>query len=416
VRIAARLGALPSLSTAAFDAQIARIRAQGVDVISLAPFDPDLPPPPKVVEALIEATQGAGHRHSSQRLQPALRAAIAHWYHGRFMASLNPQNQVLPLNGTKEGLGYMPWLVADPGDVVLVPDPGYRLYSLAASIAGAAVVHVPLLSEHDFLPDLKAIPAETAARARLFFLNYPNNPTAAVAPAQFYHDLVAFAKHYQIVVCQDMAVSEIMYDNFRTLSFLEIPGAIDVGVEFHSLSITFNMTGYRAGMAVGNAKLIEALANLKGVIGATLPSAIQRAAIAAYDTTPPEWFHQRNQIYQRRRDLVLATLERIGMRARKPKASPFIWASVPMGTTSEALATTLLNDTGVWIMPGSGFGARGEGYLRISLTVPDDRLEEAMRRLEGWSEHQRQSSAHVPETLEAPPEPEKEEQNGPLGT
>lgn len=414
MQLAARLRVLPPLSAGESDRLIAQQRAQGVDVISLASTSPDLPPPPRVVDALVRDGKGqTAYRHSSYLGQPALRASIARWYNTRFKHSLNPKNEVLPINGTKEGLGFVPWIVCNPGDVVLVPDPSYRLYEQAAGLAGAAVVSVPLLSEEDFLPDLRAIPPATAAHARLLYINYPNNPTGAVAPARFYHDVVAFAKQYDVVVCQDMAFSEIAYDGFRPLSFLEIPGAMDVGIEFHSCSMTYNMLGYRVAMAVGNPRLIEALTGLKGVVGASLSDVIQHAAIAALDTTP-DWLQQRNQIYQRRRDRLVPALERVGLRARKPKAAPFIWAAVPGGRTSLEFATQLLQGRGVWVQPGSAFGSRGEGYVRASLMVPDDRLDEAVRRLERADDPAPDGAGDPPAERQAPDEQEEDE-HGSLG-
>lgn len=414
MQLAARLRVLPSLSAGEADRLIAQQRARGVDVISLASTIPDLPPPPKVVEALAQDGKAqTAYRHSSYLGQPALRASIARWYNTRFKHSLNPKNEVLPINGTKEGLGFVPWIVCNPGDVVLVPDPSYRLYEQAAELVGATVVPVPLLSEDDFLPDLKAIPPATASRARLLYINYPNNPTGAVAPARFYHDVVAFAKQYDVVVCQDMAFSEISYEGFRPLSFLEIPGAMDVGIEFHSCSMTYNMMGYRVAMAVGNPRLIEALTGLKSVVGASLPDVIQRAAIVALDTTTPDWLQQRNQVYQRRRDRLVPALERVGLRARRPKATPFIWASVPGGQTSLEFATQLLRERGVWLQPGTAFGSRGEGYARASLMVPDERLDEVVRRLEQADEA---AADLAGEPAEEPVAGEKEEgEHGSLG-
>lgn len=420
MQLAARLRALPTASSGEVDRLLAQQRAQGVDVISLAGINPDLPPPPRVVEMLAEASRAdAAHRLVSSRGLPTFRAAIARWYNTRFKLSLNPHNEVVPINGAREGLSYVPWLVANPGDIVLIPDPGYRLYGVAAELSGARVVSIPLLSEHDFLPDLKAIPQEVAARARLLFLNYPNNPTGATAPARFYHDVVAFAKQYDVVVCQDMAFSEVAFDNTRLLSLLEIPGAMDVAIEFHSFSVTYNMSGYRVGMAVGNQKLIEALSNLKAVMGATLPTMIQRAAITALESTTPEWFQARNQVYARRRDRVVTALETAGLRVGKPKATPCLWASVPAGQTSLGFATDLLAATGVWVMPGSSFGPHGEGFVRVSLTVPDDRLGEAMLRI--VTQLARPAAQAVLLAGERPlPTPvmmerEKEAQHGPLG-
>ena len=306
---------------------------------------------------------------------------MAAWYERRFKVSLSPNQELLPLNGARVGLASIPMLVTDPGDVVLVPDPGYPLYAVAARFAGARPVAIPLRSDGGFLPDLAAIPAAVADRSRLLYLNYPNSPTGAIASASFYHEVVAFAKRHDLVVCQDMSFAGVAFDGYRALSFLEIPGAIEVGIEIHSLAIAFNMAGYGVGVLLGNRQVVAAMGQVQATLGAPLPEPIQRVARAAFEATPPDWFQERDEIYRRRRDLVVRTLAQVGLVAELPKATPSVWASLPAGQTAEEYATGLLKDCGVWVLPGSRFGAGGEGYVRVSLTVPDDPLREAMRRI-----------------------------------
>jgi LL-diaminopimelate aminotransferase len=310
-----------------------------------------------------------------------LRAAMAAWYERRFKVSLSPNQHVVPLNGARTGLAAIPMLVTNPGDVVLVPDPGYPLYAAAAQFAGATAAPIPLRSDGGFLPDLAAIPAAATDRARLLYLNYPNSPTGAIAPASFYHEVVALARRHNLVVCQDMSFAGVSYEGYRPLSFLEIPGALDVGVEVHSLSIAFNMPGYGIGVLLGNRQLVEAMGRVQAVLGAPLPEPIQHAARAAVDATPPDWFQRRDVIYRDRRDLVVRTLAQVGLVTELPKATPCVWAALPAGQAAEEYAAGLLKDCGVWVLPGTRFGRQGEGYVRISLTVPDDRLHAAMRRV-----------------------------------
>jgi LL-diaminopimelate aminotransferase len=380
-RLANRIQTLPPYLFAEIDRRINEKRAQGVDVISLGIGDPDLPTPDHVVEALCAAARvAANHRYPDNYGLPALKAAIAKWYQERFLISVDAQKEVLPLIGSKEGIAHIAWALLDPGDIALVPSPGYPVYQIGTLLANARPYLMPLEEKNGFLPDLQAIPEEVASQAKLMWINYPNNPTSAVAPADFFHDVVAFAKQYNLVVCHDAAYTEVAFDGYRPLSFLEIPGARDVGIEFHSFSKTYNMTGWRIGMAVGNEELIEGLGRLKTNIDSGIFNAVQYAAIEALKT-PQSWIAERNAIYQRRRDLVLQTLAKMGVRAQKPLAGLYVWAAVPDGMSSVEYAMRVLDATGVVITPGVGFGKHGEGYFRISLTTPDDRLEEALHRL-----------------------------------
>jgi len=379
---ARRIAELPPYLFAEVDRRIAEKRAQGHDVISLGIGDPDLPTPEHIVRVLEEtARQPANHRYPDYYGLPELRVAIADWYRARFGVTLDANAEVLPLIGSKEGIAHLATAWVDPGDLVLVPDPGYPVYSIGTMLANGEVYWLPLQADRGFLPDLKAIPAEVAQRARVLWIGYPNNPTAAVAPLEFFEEVVDFAWQHGILVCHDNAYSEVAYEGYRAPSFLQVDGAREIGIEFHSLSKTYNMTGWRIGMVVGNRTAIEALGRVKTNVDSGIFQAVQYAGIAALrgDQT---WLVERNLHYQRRRDAVLATLERIGLAAPKPLASLYVWGPVPAGTKSVDFSLRLLDETAVWITPGVGFGPAGEGFFRISLTTPDDRLEEALGRLE----------------------------------
>jgi LL-diaminopimelate aminotransferase len=379
---ARRIAELPPYLFAEVDRRIAEKRAQGHDVISLGIGDPDLPTPEHIVRALEEtAEQPANHRYPDYYGLRELRVAIAEWYAGRFGVALDADAEVLPLIGSKEGIAHLATAWVDPGDLVLVPDPGYPVYSIGTMLANGEVYWLPLRADHGFLPDLKAIPADVARRARVLWIGYPNNPTAAVAPLEFFRDVVDFAWEHGILVCHDNAYSEVAYDGYRAPSFLQVDGAREIGIEFHSLSKTYNMTGWRIGMVVGNRTAIEALGRVKTNVDSGIFQPVQYAGIAALrgDQT---WLAGRNLHYQRRRDAVLATLSRIGLAAPTPRASLYVWGPVPAGTKSVDFSLRLLDETAVWMTPGVGFGPAGEGYFRISLTTPDDRLEEALARLE----------------------------------
>ena len=382
LRGARRIAELPPYLFAEVDRRIAEKRAQGFDVISLGIGDPDLPTPAHVVRALQEsAEQPANHRYPDYYGLRDLRVAVADWYHGRFGVELDPDAEVLPLIGSKEGVAHLPTAWVDPGDLVLVPDPGYPVYSIGTLLANGEVYWLPLLAERNFLPDLQAIPRHVAQQARVLWLNYPNNPTAAVAPLGFFREVVDFAWEHGILVCHDNAYSEVAYDGYRAPSFLEVDGAREVGVEFHSLSKTYNMTGWRIGMVVGNRVAIEALGRVKTNVDSGVFQAVQYAAIEAL-RGDQSWLEGRNQHYQRRRDAVLVTLRRMGIDAPVPRASLYVGGLAPAGTQSVDFSLRLLDEAAVWLTPGVGFGPAGEGYFRISLTTPDDRLQEALARLE----------------------------------
>ena len=386
MRTAKRIEELPPYLFVEISRKIAEKRAKGEDVISLAIGDPDIPTPPHVIGRLCQAAQDPkNHRYPESEGLPEFRRAIAQWYENRFGVALDPDREVLPLIGAKEGIGHIALCFIDPGDIALVPDPAYPVYSIGTMFAGGSSHYMPLREENDFLPDLESIPPDIAQKAKILWINYPNNPTAAVASLDFFEQVVAFAKKYDIAVCHDGPYTEVAFDGYRPVSFLEAPGAKDVGVEFHSLSKSYNMTGWRVGMVVGNAKIIDALTRVKSNLDSGIPQAIQYAAIEAL-TGPQDCIEEHNAIYQRRRDLLLKTLNRIGLRARPPRASLYIWAKVPEGDTSIGFATTLLEEAGIVVTPGIGYGRGGEGYIRLSLTVPDGRFEEAVARLTAWHE------------------------------
>jgi LL-diaminopimelate aminotransferase len=382
IRAARRIQNLPPYLFAEVDRRIAEKRAAGFDVISLGIGDPDLPSPPHVVEAAQAAVADPRrHRYPDYYGLPEFRRAIARWYEARFEVTLDPDKEVVPLIGSKEGIAHIATAFVDPGDTVLVPDPGYPVYSIGTLLANGEPYLLPLRAENGFLPDLDAIPAEVADRARILWINYPNNPTAAVAPMEFFERAVAFGRRHNLLVCHDNAYSDVAYDGYQAPSLLQVPGAMDVGVEFHSLSKTYNMTGWRTGMMVGNRVAVEALGRVKTNVDSGIFDAIQIASIAALEGHPA-WVTERNARFQARRDAVIGTLRKIGIDAPSPKASLYIWAPVPGGQRSVDFCLRVLDDAAVWITPGVGFGPNGEGYFRISLTVPDHRLTEALERLE----------------------------------
>ena len=384
MQLARRIERLPPYLFVEISRKIAEKRAQGVDVISFGIGDPDIPTPPHVIDALVEAARDpASHRYPETEGLPEFRRAVAEWYERRFGLSFDPQREVLSLIGSKDGIGHVALCFIDPGDLALVPDPAYPVYAVGTLFAGGEPYYLPLREENGFLPDLDAVPADVGRRAKLLWLNYPNNPTGAVAGLDFFERAVAFARRYDLAVCHDGPYSEVAFDGYRPVSFLQAAGAREVGVEFHSLSKTYNMTGWRIGMAVGNAAMINALMRVKSNLDSGVPQAIQRMALAALEG-PQDCIEEHNAVYQRRRDRLVEALRALGLSVQPPRASLYVWARVPQGYTSMGCATRLLDDVGVVVTPGVGYGAAGEGYVRLSLTIPDDRLEEGLRRLAGW--------------------------------
>jgi len=387
MQLAKRIENLPPYLFVGISRKIAERRGRGEDVISFAIGDPDIPTPRSIIERLCQAAQDpANHRYPESDGLPQLRQAISSWYERRFGLSFDPDKEVLPLIGAKEGIGHIALCFIDPGDLALVTDPGYPVYSIGTMFAGGVCHFLPLIEENDFLPDFDQVPGEVAQRAKLLWINYPNNPTAAVADLDFFERVVAFAKRYDLVVCHDAPYTEVAFDGYRPPSFLQASGARDVGVEFHSLSKSYNMTGWRIGMVVGNEGIVDALTRVKSNLDSGIPQAIQYAAIEAL-LGDQDCIAEHNAIYQRRRDLVVKTLAKIGLRTKPPRASLYVWARIPEGYTSLDFCTKLLDETSVVVTPGSGYGKNGEGYIRLSLTTPDDRLEEGLSRMERWGGH-----------------------------
>lgn len=381
MNIAERLNRIPPYVFAEVGARIREQQASGVDVINLGIGSPDQPPPPFIVDAMTDAAQEpANHRYPSYVGSPELRSAMAGYYRRRFGVELDADREVLPILGSKDGIAHIAWTLVDQGDLVLVPDPGYPPYTSGTRLAGGDCYYVPLIAENDFLPDLQAVPADVYERAVAMWINYPNNPTGAVAPLSFYQQLVEYAARYDFVVLSDNPYADVTFDSYRAPSFLQAAGACDVGVEFNSLSKTYNMAGWRIGMAVGNAEIIRALTRVKTNVDTGIFYPLQAGAIAALEG-PQEWLVERNGMYQARRDAFVDALRRLDFSFEVPRASLYMWARVPAGWTSAALSDHLFEEAGVWITPGTFYGPSGEGYVRLSLTVSRERIEEACERI-----------------------------------
>ncbi len=379
---AERLKRLPPYLFKEIDRKKAEVKARGVDIIDLGVGDPDLPTPPHIIEVLKKAAEEPGnHRYPSYSGMGGFKEAVADWYGRRFGVQLDPKTEVVSLIGSKEGIAHFPLAFIDPGDVALVPTPAYPVYHIATMFAGGESYFMPLLKKNDFLPDLDAIPGEVAARARVMFINYPNNPTAAVADRAFFEKVVTFAKDKNLIVCHDAAYTEMGYDGYQPPSFLEVPGAKDVGLEFHSLSKTYNMTGWRIGFAVGNREAVDGLGAIKSNIDSGVFQAVQMAGIEAI-AGDQACVDEMRTVYTRRRDLMVKGLEKAGFRLRVPRATFYLWVEVPAGYTSAQVATRLLEEAGLVVTPGNGFGEPGEGYFRIALTQNRQRLAEAIERLQ----------------------------------
>jgi LL-diaminopimelate aminotransferase len=381
VQLSQLIQQLPPYHFADAKKKIAERKAAGVDVISLSMGDPDLPAPQAVIDILCSSLQNPENtRYPEYFGMRALHEAIADWFERRFAVRLTPEREILPLLGSKEGLAYVAAAVLNAGDISLIPDPYYPVYVTASTSVGAQPYMLPLLEEHGYLPDFDKIPGDALAQSRLLWLNYPNNPTAANADRQFFEQAVAFAQRHNLVIIHDMAYAEVYYDDFRPMSILQIPGASEVAVELHSLSKTYNMAGFRVGMVVGNAELVDAVGRLKSNIDSGMFRPVQYAAIEALKL-PTSWIEQRNAIYRRRRDMLVAGCNAMGMRTQSPGAGLYVWAAAPVGFTARDFANWLFDKTGVFVTPGTNFGDGGEGYVRISLTAPEERIETALQRM-----------------------------------
>ena len=375
-----RMASLPPYLFARIDELKAEQVKRGVDVIDLGIGDPDLPTPPHVVEALCEAARDpANHHYPSYAGMDEFRDAVAAWYRRRFHVNLDPESEVTALMGSKDGIAHIPEAFVNPGDYVLVPDPGYPVYRTSTLFAEGRVHVLPLVAENGFLPDLSAIPPKVVKKAKLLFLNYPNNPTAATAPAEFFDTVVDFACEHDIVVVHDNAYSEVSFDGYRAPSFLQAHEAFEAGIEMHSLSKTYNMTGWRIGMAVGKTEVIKGLKQVKTNVDSGVFNAVQRAAIAAL-TGPQDCIREASEVYQERRNLLVGGLRDMGFPVPLPQATFYVWMPVENGF---GFASTLLNEAGIVVTPGIGFGRFGEKYVRFAITRSKERIAEALERMRG---------------------------------
>jgi len=376
-----RLKKLPPYLFVEIDKAKKAARDEGRDMIDLGIGDPDIPTPNFIIDALNKAARDPkNHRYPLDQGLPEFRQTIAKWFKARYGVNLDPENEIYPLIGSKEGIAHMPLAFINPGDAVLVPDPCYPPYRSGTLFAGGEVIKMPLLEKNHFLPDLKEINHSTLHKVKMIFVNYPNNPTGAVCDKKFLQSVVEFAKKHNIIVCQDAAYSEMGYDGYKAPSIFEIEGAKDVAIEFHSLSKTFNMTGWRIGFACGNRELVEGLAKVKSNIDSGVFFAIQRAGIAAFENYDR---HMKSviKVYEERRDVLVEGLKGLGWAVEKPKATFYVWTRVPARYTSATFAKTLLEKCDIVATPGNGFGECGEGYIRFALTVDKKRIREAVDRI-----------------------------------
>lgn len=379
---ARRISTLPPYLFAEIDRKKREVQARGVDLIDLGIGDPDIPTPGRIIAKLAEAAaKPENHRYPSSSGLLEFRQSVAHWYQRRFGVRVDPAKEVISLIGSKEGIANMAVAYVDPGDVVIVPSPSYPVYEIGTLFNGGEVYFLPMRAEDGFLPDLTRIPKDVAQRAKMMWLNYPNNPTSAVADEAFFTQAVEFAHRNQLILCHDAAYTEMSFDGYRPPSILEVDGAKEVAIEFHSLSKTFNMTGWRLGMAVGNEELVGALAQVKSNVDSGVFQAIQEAGIVALDHAE-EFLEPIRKVYQERRDTLVGGLRSAGFDFETPHATFYVWLPVPDGFTSAALTAKLLDEAGVVTTPGNGFGEPGEGYIRLTLCSEKDRLREAAERLQ----------------------------------
>jgi LL-diaminopimelate aminotransferase len=385
IQPADRIASFKPYFFASLSQKLAALKQKGVDVIRIDMGSPDLPPAEFIVDSLVKSAQRSDtHGYSPNGGTAAYRQAVAEYYGRRFGVELDPQKEVLGLIGSKEGLFNLSQVLVNPGDLVLVPDPGYPVYKASGIIAGAEIYSMPLLQENGFLPDLKQIPESVARRARILWINYPNNPTGAIATDEFYRQVIDFARQYNIVIAHDAPYADVCFDGYKAPSILQYPGAKEIAIEFNSLSKAYNMAGWRVGMAVGNAQVIGYLNTYKSQMDSSHFTPILDAGVTAL-TSDQSWIEDRNGIYQERRDIVLNALRKVGFEALTPPAAIYIWAKLPKGEMdSMNFCARLLEETGVSTTPGVVYGQYGEGYLRISLGTSTDRMKEAMQRLMEW--------------------------------
>lgn len=378
---AKRLDTVPMYVFAAHAARLRKLAAEGLDIIRMDIGEPDAPPPAFIIDELgVQSRNPKKHGYAGYGGTPELKQAIAGYYQRRFGVELDAASETLPLLGSKEGLANIALAWLDPGDLAIVPDPGYPTYQMGAKMAGADVYFTPLERRLGWLPDLEAIPSEVASRARLLWISYPNNPTGAIAPFSFYRDVVAFCRRHDILLCSDMPYADVTFDGYEAPSALAVPGAKDVTLEFNSLSKSHHMAGWRVGMAVGNAVAVKALLQIKSNVDSGIFRPVQDAATIALNSDP-SWMVARNEEYRQRRDIVLATVRSLGMAAETPQAGLYIWALPPEGYGSQEFADKILLETGVSFTAGDAYGPSGVGYIRISLGTEMAKIEEAMARL-----------------------------------
>ena len=381
MRTAKRIEKLPPYLFAEIDRKVAEAKARGADIISFGVGDPDLPTPQHVVDALAEAARDAAtHRYPSYTGMPEFRKSIADWYKRRFDVTLDPDTQVQPLVGSKEGIFHLPVAFVDPGDVALIPDPGYPVYETGTILAHGESVFMPLTADNGFVPDLTILDHATLEKTKVMWLNYPSNPTAACVDVGFFERAVEFCSNNGILLAHDAAYTEITYDGYVAPSVLQADGALDCAIEFHSLSKTYNMTGWRIGWVAGSEVAIEAVKRLKTNIDSGIFDAVQRAGIAALEG-PQDDLQATIETYRHRRDLLCDGLKSMGVVVEPPKGSIYLWVPVPEGHTSESFTTYLLDEADIVVAPGNGYGPSGEGFVRFSLTIADERLEEGVERL-----------------------------------
>jgi LL-diaminopimelate aminotransferase len=386
IEVATRIKTLPPYLFAAIDKMKQAAIARGVDIINLGIGDPDLPTPGPIVESLARAAKDPKHhQYPSYEGMLSFRKAVADWYHRRFGVTLDPADEVLTLIGSKEGIGHIHLAFVDPGDIVLVPSPGYPVYPVGTSFSGGVSHIMPLTKANGFLPDLEAIPKDVARKAKLMWLNSPNNPTSVVMTKAYFKRVVEFAREHHVIVCHDAAYSEIYYDGKRPASFMEVDGAKDVGVEFHSLSKTYNMTGWRLGFVVGNKDVLAGLGKVKSNLDSGVFEAVQAAGITALGLDDAVTDAIR-KTYQERRDTLIPGLKKLGLEVEAPPAAFYVWVTVPNGYTSASFTAHLLEKAGIVTTPGNGFGAPGEGYIRMTVCTSKERLAEAVERImkAGW--------------------------------
>ncbi len=381
IEMAKRIGQIPPYLFAEIDRKKEEMKKKGISLIDFGIGDPDLPTPKPIIERLKKASEDPkNHRYPSYEGMKEFREAVAQWFFRRFGIRFDPDREIIALIGSKEGIAHIPLAFVDPGDYVLVPNPGYPVYRVSTLFAGGIPYFIPLRKENNFLPNLSEIPKDVLEKTRILFINYPNNPTAAIAERSFFEEVVSFAQRHQIIVCHDAAYSEVAFDGYRPPSIFEVDGAKEVGIEFHSLSKTFNMTGWRIGFAVGRQEIISGLGRVKTNIDSGLFQAIQEAGIEALTNfeTPVE---EIIRIYERRRDIMVNGLKEIGLEVERPRATFYLWIRVPNGYSSTQFTTILLERAGIVVTPGNGFGDFGEGYIRMTITVEESLIKEAIERL-----------------------------------